>query len=80
MSKNTASKYAEIAVSLPIGKTFHYSIPGKMKSEVTPGKRVWVEFGKRKIVGYVVGLTASSGVKDVKPVKEVIDKTPIIVG
>jgi len=78
MSKKPGNKYAEIAVSLPMGKTFHYSIPRKMECEVESGKRVWVEFGKRKIVGYVVGLTASSGVKDVKPIIEVIDKTPII--
>jgi len=80
MSKTAVRKYAEIAFSLPLVKTFHYSIPGKMENEVVPGKRVWVEFGKRNMIGYIVGITASSGVKDVKPLKEVIDKEPIISG
>ncbi|MGB2706210.1 MAG: primosomal protein N' [Candidatus Omnitrophota bacterium] len=78
MSKTHGSKYAEIAVSLPVDKTFHYRIPRKMQGKVEPGKRVWIEFGKRKIVGYVVGLAASTGVKDVKPIKEVIDESPVI--
>jgi len=78
MNKNTGNEYAEIAVSLPLRKTFHYSIPKKLRGKVESGKRVWVEFGKRKMIGYVVGLAASSGVKDVKPIKGVIDEIPVI--
>ncbi|MFA6321770.1 MAG: primosomal protein N' [Candidatus Omnitrophota bacterium] len=70
--------FAQVAVALPIDKVFHYSIPDNLKDEVKIGKRVFVSFANRAVVGYVVGFSDESDVKDVKPLVSVIDKEPIL--
>jgi len=77
MPEQTKTNFAEIALALPMDRTFHYSIPTDMKSQTEVGKRAWVEFGKKDMVGYVVGLSKIAEVESVKPLKSVIDKDPI---
>jgi len=71
-------KFAEIAIALPVDHTFHYSIPERLSESIAVGKRVFVPFQARSMVGYVVGLSESSDVKDVKPISSVIDKEPVL--
>jgi primosomal protein N' (replication factor Y) len=71
-------KFAKIAIALPIDRTFHYGIPEPVSAEVTVGKRVFVPFTNRRVVGYVVGLSDEADVKDVKEIESVIDKEPIL--
>lgn len=78
MTKKTDYNFAEVAVALPLDKTFHYSIPKQFKSDIEVGKRVWIEFRNRSEVGYVVGFAGTSAVKEVKPIKGIIDESPII--
>ena len=74
------AKFAEIAVALPIDKQFHYSIPKELSEKVSVGKRVFVPFGNRNVVGYVVGLSDTADVKKLKDVISVIDDEPILTG
>lgn len=77
---------AEVVVGLPIDKTFHYSIPSILKDKVGIGKRVWVSFGQKRLVGYVVGPNTTSEVGQmptsevykVKDIEEVIDEHAIL--
>lgn len=71
-------KYAEIALNVPIEKTFHYSIPAALAGDIEIGKRAWVPFGKMRMVGYIVGITDTSPVSSLKDIEEVIDKEPIL--
>lgn len=71
-------KFAEIAIALPMDRTFHYGIPERLTQDIAVGKRVFVPFTNRTVVGYVVGLSEESDVKDVKEILSVIDKEPII--
>ena len=71
-------KYAEIALDLPINKTFHYNIPREMAKYVDVGKRVWVPFGRRRMIGYVVGLNDSAPVYRLRDIEKVIDENPIL--
>jgi len=73
-------KFAQIAISLPIDRTFHYSIPPELAESVAIGKRVFVPFGPRTVVGYVVGLCDEADVKEVKAIDKVIDAEPILSG
>lgn len=41
--------FAEVLLPLPVPGTFTYRIPYEMNDEVEPGKRVVVQFGKKKI-------------------------------
>ncbi|MBN1872531.1 MAG: primosomal protein N', partial [Candidatus Omnitrophica bacterium] len=73
-------KYAEIALNIPIDKTFHYSIPPATSPCVEIGKRAWVTFGKRRMVGYIVGLSETSPVSSIKPLEGIIDDVPVLDG
>ena len=41
-------KFADVLVPVPLDGSFTYSIPPEMERDVVVGKRVVVEFGKRK--------------------------------
>ena len=70
--------YAEIVVGLPVEGPFTYEVPDNMIKETAVGKRVWVPFGSQRLVGFVVGLAASSPVKKTKPIYSVIDEEPVL--
>ncbi|MEE4310813.1 MAG: primosomal protein N' [candidate division KSB1 bacterium] len=74
------NKYAEIAVPLPIHKTFSYEIPVEMIDAIRPGMRVVVPFGKRVLTGYVVAIRDVSELKDVKLLRDILDDSPILDG
>ena len=71
-------KYAEVAVGLPLFSTFHYRIPKKLQGRAAIGKRVWIPFGHRRILGYLVGFVDSPEVKTVKSLLQIVDETPIV--
>ncbi|MEE8359812.1 MAG: primosomal protein N', partial [Candidatus Omnitrophota bacterium] len=71
-------KYASIAIKLPLDKQFTYRVPKLMEDKITLGMRVWVPFGPRKVVGYVVDLTDKSEIENTKPIESIIDAYPMI--
>jgi primosomal protein N' (replication factor Y) len=48
----------EVALPLPLPKTFTYRVPG---GGALPGTRVRVTFGKRKLMGFITGAVAGAG-------------------
>jgi len=70
--------YAQVLINLPIEGPFDYKIPPRFANGVTAGKRVWVSFGPRKVVGYVVAVSSVTDVEKTKPILDVIDKEPIL--
>lgn len=72
------SKFAQIAIALPIDRLFHYRIPENLLNEVVVGQRVFVPFTNRRVVGYVVGLSDVAEVKEVKDIEGIIDKDPLL--
>ncbi|MFQ5442493.1 MAG: primosomal protein N' [Thermodesulfobacteriota bacterium] len=73
----TLNKYAEIAVNLPVDRTFSYAAGAALKGDVAVGKRVLVPFGRRTVTGYVVALKAEAGVDTVKDIIDVLDSEPL---
>ncbi|MCM8790554.1 MAG: primosomal protein N' [Candidatus Omnitrophica bacterium] len=71
-------KYADIAIALPIDKLFQYQIPEELLSRLAIGSRVFVSFGSKKVVGYVVGFSETAGREGIKPIETVIDAEPIL--
>lgn len=71
-------KYAQVALALPIDKLFHYRIPDTLTPQVEEGKRIWVPFRNRRMVGFVVGLSDSTEVKETKDIQGVIEDAPIL--
>ena len=70
--------YAKIAIGLPVSGPFDYIVPDSLVSRIAVGERVWVSFGPRRVVGYVVDLSKKSEVKNLKPVSELIDSNPVL--
>ena len=45
----------DVAIPLHLDSTFHYLVPPQLAPEIAPGKRVLVPFGRRRMVGIVLG-------------------------
>jgi len=69
-------KYAEVAVPIPVNKTFHYTIPPRLAKRIQVGMRVLVPFGRRYETGVVLKLLDETPIKELKAVKEVLDPHP----
>jgi len=70
--------YAKIVVGLAVRGPFDYIVPRSLEGKIKTGERAWVNFGTRRIIGYVVGLAKKSEVKNLKPVLELIDDYPVL--
>jgi primosomal protein N' (replication factor Y) len=70
--------YAEVAVEAARSldhEAYSYSVPGGM--DIVPGSRVWVPFGRRSTIGYVVAVhTVDPGIA-VKPIERT-DSDPLL--
>ncbi len=55
-----SAEIAQVVLPFPLDKTFDYSIPDKLRTQLTPGQRVIIPFGKSKKIGYVVSLSEKS--------------------
>ena len=69
------NRFVEVAVGLPIRKTFIYEVPEAMQPTAVPGKRVWVPFGRRFITGFVIGPGQKlPSEKKILPLHQIIDE------
>jgi primosomal protein N' (replication factor Y) len=46
----------DVAVPVPLSQPFTYEVPTELTAKVQPGARVLCEFGRRKLVGVVLGV------------------------
>ena len=71
----------EVAVGLPVFKTFHYRIPEKMIGALRIGMRVLVPFKGRKVTGFSIDLLDQppKGVEEkLREVEDLLDEAPLI--
>jgi primosomal protein N' (replication factor Y) len=71
----------EVAVGLPVSKTFHYRIPEKMRGSLQIGMRVIVPFKGRKVTGFAIDLLdyPPKGVEEkLREVEDLPDEGPLI--
>lgn len=68
---------AQVALPLPIAKTFTYYVPEALRPLIRPFQRVLVPFRNRDITGYVIDIrdTCEEGLKEIF---EIIDLYPLI--
>lgn len=77
-------KYAEVALPVPLRRTFTYRLPAGFCSEVCEGSRVLVPFGRSMQTGFVTELLAepnddlSIDESSIKDIQELIDERPLI--
>lgn len=73
--------YAEVALPLPLGATFTYSVPEGLSGQVRPGHRVIVPFGLRKhYTGIVLSILpkAPQTEFEIKEISMTLDDEPIV--
>ncbi|WP_319415008.1 primosomal protein N' [Marispirochaeta aestuarii] len=69
--------FAEVALNLPLNKTFTYRLPDDMNAG--PGYRVEVDFRRRKVVAFVLSVSPDppSGDFTLKDILRVLDNEPV---
>ena len=76
----SATQYARVALPVPLGQTFTYTLPEALP--LHRGWRVLVEFGRRKVLGVIVGLgtDAPAGVPldKLKPILAPVGDEPVL--
>jgi primosomal protein N' (replication factor Y) len=71
----------EVAVGLPVSKTFHYRIPEKMRGSLQIGMRVLVPFKGRKVTGFAIDLLdhpPKEVEEKLREVEDLLDEVPLI--
>ncbi len=76
----SSQKFVQVAVNLPLESVFDYSVPKQLKDSIAIGKRVWVPFRNRVIVGYIIGISEKTQIRRTRDIKEVIDEEPLLSG
>jgi primosomal protein N' (replication factor Y) len=69
----------EVVVSVPLAQSFTYVIDAAWQSTLPAGVRVWVPFGRRRLLGVVVSAPfwSENHDFDYKTVEAVLDATPV---
>lgn len=71
-------KIAKVVVTLPVEGPFDYEVPESYRMQIALGQRVYVPFGNRNIVGFVVGVRNKSRVKQLKSILSILDNIPAL--
>lgn len=66
----------DIALPVPLDRTFTYLVPPELAAAMQLGRRVLVPFGRKKMSGVVVGFPRVSPVQALRPVLDVLDPSP----
>ncbi|MFH1093911.1 MAG: primosomal protein N' [Candidatus Omnitrophota bacterium] len=74
----SSKKYVQVAVNLPLNDVFDYSVPDELQKFIEIGKRVWVPFRNRTIVGCIVGISDHTAIARTRDIKEIIDQEPLL--
>jgi primosomal protein N' (replication factor Y) len=70
--------YAEVAINVPVGSTFHYHLPSEMDGQIKPGHLVQVAFGTAQQYGIVLWLFDEAPVETTKPILARLDPLPVV--
>jgi primosomal protein N' (replication factor Y) (superfamily II helicase) len=72
--------FAEVGIPVPLGQGFSYRVPPEL-GEVRPGARVLCEFGRRKVLGIVLGVGSEPPPIDASRIKDltaIVDREPVL--
>ena len=71
---------ADVAVPVPLARAFTYEVPEHLAAETSAGARVLGDFGRRQVIGVVLGVREDAGpfAHPLKPLRAVVDATPVL--
>ncbi|WP_022667022.1 replication restart helicase PriA [Desulfospira joergensenii] len=70
-------KYIDVAVPLPLDQTFVYEMPARLEELWTPGMRVLVPFGRKRLTGYLLGDHPDKPGFKTREILELLDDHPL---
>jgi primosomal protein N' (replication factor Y) len=68
--------YADIALPVPVDKTFTYIVPRELQESAKIGCRALVPFGKKHGTGIIVRLSGETDFPRLKPIRDILDAVP----
>jgi primosomal protein N' (replication factor Y) (superfamily II helicase) len=71
-----ATRNVEVALPLPLERTFTYAVPNSLSDSAAVGCRVLVPFGRKKLSGVIVGDAEVEVDFEVRPIEDVLDDEP----
>ncbi len=69
--------YVDIAVPLPLDQTFTYELPRGLEDFCSPGMRVLVPFGRKRITGYILEQVKGKPEFKTRKILEILDDHPL---
>ena len=73
-----SAEIVQVALPIPSEQLFLYSVPDHFPDGAATGKRVFVPFGNRKAIGYVVGHEGKRKVDfELKDIIDILDESPL---
>lgn len=75
-----AERFAKVILPLSLHDTFTYRIPPELLADIAPGKRVIVQFGKRKFYAALVSELTEQKPEDfeIKDIQQILDEQPVV--
>ncbi|ATC93377.1 primosomal protein N' [Pseudoalteromonas tunicata] len=72
-------KIVEVAIKVPLNRTFDYLVPEALCTTICSGMRVEVNFANQKKIGIVLGVKDHSdfAIEKLKPITTLLDTTPV---
>jgi primosomal protein N' (replication factor Y) (superfamily II helicase) len=70
--------YANIALPVAIDREFTYLVPPELQESAVVGARAVVPFGRTYATGLIVELPTTSEFASLKPVRDIVDASPIV--
>jgi primosomal protein N' (replication factor Y) len=76
----TIAKIAVSAATFAIDKPYSYAVPPELSTDLAPGMRVMVPFGKgnKRVEGMVLALAQEEGTQKLKPMLSLLDERPVL--
>ena len=74
---SSKARYIEVAVAVPVFKTFTYEVPEPLRPFAIVGKRVLVPFKNLQVTGYILKQLPATERTGVKKILDILDDTPM---
>ncbi len=67
-----------MVTDIALDRAFDYEIPEAMRGRLVEGHRVRVPFGRKEVLGFVVGVAEESDVPGLRPIAGVVGEGPLV--
>ncbi|MSP26318.1 MAG: primosomal protein N' [Myxococcales bacterium] len=77
----TAVWLADVAIPVPLGTAFSYTVPDALRAQIVPGSRVLCELGRRKVAAVVLAVgerVPDFAAERLKPIAGLLDEEPVL--